>query len=166
MGRLPTMAFVVRKRSGPWEIRESVHTASGPRARTLATFRVLTDDILRRASGVATTPFDPEQVTAAAWRAGAPVEGSPADHAARTLLAEATRGRLPAPALRRLVVDRLAQSGPLPELEAGEGAAEWAGASLEQRGHALWDLLELTDHLPVRRRGALRFPRLAARADG
>ncbi len=156
------MAYVIRKPSGPWEIRESVHTAAGPRARTLTSFRVLTDDVLDQAGAAATRPFDRERVRAAAWRAGAPLGASAADDAARTLLAEAARGRLPAPALRRLLVDRLAAAGPLPELESGDGAAEWAGASPEERGRTLWDLLELTDHLPVRRRGALRFPRMAA----
>jgi hypothetical protein len=160
------MTYVVGRPSGQWEIRESVHTPSGPRARTLATFRVLTDDVLDRASGAATKAFDPDQVRTAAWRAGAPVGESPADQAARALLAEAAAGRLPAPALRRLLVDRLAGAGPLPELAAGDSGAEWAGASLEERGRTLKDLLELTDHLPVRRRGALRFPRLTARPRG
>jgi hypothetical protein len=160
------MTYVIRKPSGRWEIRESVHTASGPRARTLASFRVLTDDVLDRAAGAATRPFQRERVWTAAWRAGTPLGASTADDAARTLLAEAAAGRLPAPALRRLVVNRLCGAGPLPELASGDSGAEWAGASLEERGRALWDLLELTDHVPVRRRGALRFPRLTGRSSG
>ena len=48
---MPTMAYVVERRSGHWEIRESVHTAAGPRARTLATFRMLTDEVLERGLG-------------------------------------------------------------------------------------------------------------------
>jgi hypothetical protein len=160
------MAFLVKRPSGQWEIRESVRTPSGPRARTLATFTVLDDGALERASARAANAFDADQVRDAAWRSGAPVAESAADRAARVLLAEAAAGRLPAPALRRLIVDRLTDGGLPPELTSGDGVAEWAGASLEQRGRALWDLLELTDHLPVRRRGALRFPRLAARSDG
>jgi hypothetical protein len=160
------MAYVVGRRSGQWEIRESVHTPSGPRARTLATFRILTDDVLGRASAAAARTFNPDDVRTAAWRAGAPVGESAADRAARALLAQAAAGHLPAPALRRLLVDRLVGSEPLPELEPGDWAAEWVGASLDERGRALWDLLELTDHLPVRRRGALRCPRLAGRAGG
>jgi hypothetical protein len=158
------MAYVVERRPGHWEIRESVHTAAGPRARTLATFRMLSDEVLERASAAATRPFDPDEVRAAAWRAGAPVGASAADDAARTLLAEVTAGRLPAPALRRLLVDQLSGAGPMPELASGGSEAEWAGASLEERGRTLRDLLELTDHLPVRRRGALRFPRLVSRS--
>jgi hypothetical protein len=160
------MAYVVGRRPGQWEIRESVHTPSGPRARTLATFRVLTDEVLDRAAQTATRPFDPDEVRTTAWRAGVPLGEPAADQAARTLLAEAAAGRLPVPALRRLLVDRLAGAGPLPELAAGDSGAEWAGASLEDRGRTLKDLLELTDHLPVRRRGALRFPRLTARTRG
>lgn len=160
------MAFVVKRPSGQWEIRESVWTPAGPRARTLATFTVLSDEALDRASARATNPFDGDQVRAAAWRSGAPVAESAADRAARALLAEAAAGHLPAPALRRVLVDRLTDGGLPPELASGDGAAEWAGASLDQRGRALWDLLELTDRLPVRRRGALRFPRLAASDHG
>ncbi|MGH9040731.1 MAG: hypothetical protein ACRDZ3_10935 [Acidimicrobiia bacterium] len=159
------MAFVVERKPGHWEIRESVHTSSGPRARTLATFRTLTDAILDRASAAASRAFDPDEIRAAAWRAGVPVGEPVADQAARRILAEAAAGRLPAPGLRRLLVDRLAGAGPLPELASAGTAPEWAAASLEERGRALWDLLELTDHLPARRRGALRFPRLAVRAD-
>jgi hypothetical protein len=156
------MAYVVERRPGRWEIRESVHTDAGPRARTLTTFQVLTDEVLDRARAAATKPFAAAGVRLAAWRAGAPLGASAADDAARRLLAEAAAGRLPAPALRRLVVDHLARAGPLPVLESGDSVAEWAGASLEERGRALRDLLELTDRLPVRRRGTLRFPRLSA----
>ena len=143
-----------------------MHTPSGPRARTLATFRMLTADVLARAAQAATRPFDAGEVRTTAWRAGAPVGESAADQAARTLLAEAAAGRLVAPGLRRLLVDRVGGAGPLPDLASGDSGAEWAGATPEERGRTLRDLLELTDHLPVRRRGALRFPRLTTRARG
>ena len=160
------MAFLVARRPGQWEIRESVHTASGPRARTLATFRVLTDAVLEQAEAAAVRPFDREEVRASAWRAGVPLGEPLADRAARALLGEVAAGHLPAPGLRRLVVDRLTEAAPLPDLEAGGSASEWAGASLEERGETLRDLLELTDRLPAPRRGVLRFPRLtAARGD-
>lgn len=160
------MAFVVARPGGQWEIRESVHTPSGPRARTLATFRILTDETLDRASRAATRPFDPHQVRLSAWRAGAPVGDSPADGAARLLLAEISSGRLPAPALRRMLVDSLAAAGPLPELQSGGSMGDWLGASPEERGGALRDLLELADRLPPPRRGRLRFPRLGGAGGG
>ena len=71
------MAYVVARRNGRFEVRESIHTPEGPRARTLAGFRVLDDEILERASGRATRPFDRRAVIASARRVGAPVERGP-----------------------------------------------------------------------------------------
>lgn len=159
------MAFVVAKANGRFEIRESVHTASGPRARTLATFRVLAPDVLDRAARAATRPFDADEVRVAARRAGAPVAEPEADQAARVLIAEAAAGRFPAPGLVSLLRQHLSRAAPSPVLEAGESAAEWMRASDRERGDALRDLLELTDHLPARRRGPLRFPSLRAAGD-
>lgn len=68
------MAYVVARRNGRFEIRESQHTAKGPRARTLAGFRVLTDAILARAEGKALRLFDAESVVASAEKAKAPIE--------------------------------------------------------------------------------------------
>jgi hypothetical protein len=65
------MAYVVARRNGRFEIRESLHTAKGPRARTLAGFGVLTDEILAAASGRAQRPFDAEAVIGSGRRAGA-----------------------------------------------------------------------------------------------
>ena len=45
------MAFVVRRPKGRWEIRESFVGPSGPRARTLASFRVLSEDVIERVTG-------------------------------------------------------------------------------------------------------------------
>src|ERR1700687_4471424 len=47
--RLPTM-FVVRRPADRWELRESTLTPSGPRSRTLATFRELDDQTIRHAT--------------------------------------------------------------------------------------------------------------------
>lgn len=68
------MAYVVARRNGRFEVRESIHTPDGPRARTLAGFRVLDDEVLVRASGRATRPFDRKAVIASARRIGAPVK--------------------------------------------------------------------------------------------
>lgn len=67
------MAYVVARRGGRFEIRESVHTAKGPRARTLAGFSVLTEDALAAAARRAQRPFDAGAVVRSARRARAPV---------------------------------------------------------------------------------------------
>jgi hypothetical protein len=67
------MAYVVARRNGRFEIRESQHTPSGPRARSLAGFQILTDEVIARASSRARGPFDFAAVLASGRRAGAPV---------------------------------------------------------------------------------------------
>jgi len=67
------MAYVVARRGGRFEIRESLHTAKGPRSRTLAGFDVLTDDVLAAAARRAQRPFDSEAVIRSGRRAGARV---------------------------------------------------------------------------------------------
>jgi hypothetical protein len=66
------MAYVVARPRGRFEIRESVHTPEGSRARSLASFRELSDEVLAKASKRACRPFDPDAVRASAARAGAP----------------------------------------------------------------------------------------------
>ncbi|HEY3758481.1 MAG TPA: hypothetical protein VGL37_01870 [Solirubrobacteraceae bacterium] len=68
------MAYVVARRSGRFEIRESLHTAKGPRARTLAGFAVLSDDVLATAARRAQRPFDADAVLRSGRRAGARVQ--------------------------------------------------------------------------------------------
>ena len=89
------MAYVVPRRNGRFEVRESVHTPRGPRARSLAGFHVLTEDALSAAAKRASRSFDATAVIASARRAGAPVhapllgETAPDDVASRFL--EASR---------------------------------------------------------------------------
>jgi hypothetical protein len=154
---MPTMAFVVRRPGGRWEIRESLHTKAGPRARSLASFRVLTPDVLERAAQRARTPFAAADIVAAARRSGITIDEAAVDRAARTLLREMARGNLPVPGLRRLLVDRLS---PRKFSDPGGGIGDWFGATDEERGDTLRQLLELTDKLPHRRRGKLAFPGL------
>jgi hypothetical protein len=66
------MAYVVARPKGRFEIRESVHTPAGPRARSLAGFDVLTDEVLAKAARRAQRPFDLEAVLASGRRARAP----------------------------------------------------------------------------------------------
>ncbi len=61
---------MVARPRGRFEIRESVHTPKGPRARTLANFEQLTDKVLDTARLRASTPFDPDAVRASAIKAG------------------------------------------------------------------------------------------------
>ncbi len=67
------MAYVVARRNGRFEVRESLHTRKGPRAHTLANFDVLTDEVLANAAAKAERPFDVHAVLASGQRAGAPV---------------------------------------------------------------------------------------------
>jgi hypothetical protein len=69
------MAYVVARPKGRFEIRESVHTPKGPRARSLANFASLTDEVLERARRRASRPFDVEAVRAAARAAAAIGDG-------------------------------------------------------------------------------------------
>ncbi len=63
------MAYVVTRPKGRFEIRESVHTDKGPRARSLANFSHLNDEVIERARQRASRPFDAHEVRAAAVRA-------------------------------------------------------------------------------------------------
>jgi hypothetical protein len=66
------MAYVVARPKGRFEIRESLHTPDGPRARSLAGFDILSDTVLAKAARRAQRPFDAERVLASGRRAGAP----------------------------------------------------------------------------------------------
>lgn len=151
------MAFVVRRPGDRWEIRESSLTPAGPRARTLASFKHLSDDVIARAAGRAQGAFDRDELIGAARRAGVPFERHPADATAETLIRMIARGSLPRPGLRRLLRDTL---GGEPARIDGS-LAEWIGASPEERGRALVDLLGLADRLPKPRRTRLTFPGLS-----
>ena len=143
------MAFIVPNRRGKFEIRESRSTPDGPRSRTLATFDQLTDEVIGKAGEKASAPLDPEDLRAAARRAGATVAPAPADRAARDLIAELGRGEEIAPGLRTMLVDLLAKHEMSRSAsDAPHSIAEWAAATPEKRGDALEDLLLLADALP------------------
>jgi hypothetical protein len=158
------MAFVVSTRQGAFEVRESFNTPKGPRSRTLATFRELTDEVIEKAREKSAKPPTPQELRDAARRAGAPVSAAPADTAARDLIAELARGRTLDPKLRRLLVDALGDgwTEPAGGPSASRSAAEWIAATPKQRGKALEELLLLADALPSagRKGKPLRFPRL------
>src|SRR5258706_14812712 len=115
------MEYVVKRPGGRWEIRESVSTDRGPRARTLGSFRRFTPAVLKRAVAAATRPTSSEAILEAATRAGA--VSSAADAASQALLAEVAAGRPPSPGLRRLVLTMLSE--PPAHDPPGAEAAEW-----------------------------------------
>ncbi|MGD1057149.1 MAG: hypothetical protein ABR992_07015 [Solirubrobacteraceae bacterium] len=87
------MAYVVTRPKGRFEIRESLHTPNGPRARSLAGFNVLTDAVLAKAARRAQRPFDVDAVIVSGRRAGAPttVSVGEEDKDARRSFVEASR---------------------------------------------------------------------------
>jgi hypothetical protein len=137
------MAYVVARPKGRFEIRESVHTPKGPRARSLANFAHFDDAVLDRARRRASRPFDAEGVRAAAARV--------------TVRARAITPRHEQPETRRFVdaSRRMARSlERVPPPEARRDA-----------GDALIDLLGLVAQVgafrPPRDPEPLRFPPLA-----
>jgi hypothetical protein len=154
------MAYVVARRGGPWEIRESRATAAGPRSRTLATFRILTPEIVEHARRRSSQPLDPHALRRIALHAGAPVAARAPNQAAGELLAELAAGGRPRPALRNLLLDAL-EPGVEATSDSARAAARWITASPAQRGAALRDLLLLADRLPPSRAPSRpRFPRI------
>ena len=143
------MAFVVARPGGRFEVRESHATPHGPRARTLATFATLDDAVVAHVIERAESPIDVQHLVHAARRAGAPVTvgASPADAAARALLAEIRAGHRPSPALAAALSEAVEPSTPVSD--SVRAAAAWSGTTREERGDALRDLLLLSDRLPV-----------------
>jgi hypothetical protein len=167
------MAFIVPTRRGGFEIRESQSTPKGPRSRTLATFRELTDEVIEKARARSAKPPGAEELREAAKRAGAPEAPEPIERAARELITELGKGRHLDPTLRHLLIDLLRRGGAdgteaPPVSDAARGVAEWMASTPRERGEALFDLLLLADALPHRgRRGKpLEFPRLDSTAHG
>jgi hypothetical protein len=176
------MAYITARKSGNWEIRESVSTPEGPRSRTLASFRTLSDGVIRHAQARATKPLDNDEIRKAAHRAGAPVDLADADRAAGDLLRELADGREPHPILRTLLIDALQEGPPARLGEAprsreenaatgilpfetphnARASAAWLTRTPTERGAALHDLLLLADRFPNDRRIGedLTFPRL------
>jgi hypothetical protein len=156
------MAFVVARRDGRFEFRESIATPTGPRARTLATFRELTDDVLDRAEQRAQRPIDRQALEARAHALGAPWDSRATSRLAHRLLEELHSGRHLPPMLASALALELGEAAtPLPD--SLPPLTDWLGATARERGDALRDLLRLTDRLPPgRSRRSKRFPRLAS----
>jgi len=152
------MAFVVKRGSGRWEIRESASTPDGPRSRTLATFEVLTTAVLEAAQVRASQPFGADELANKAARAGAAVQLSQADRLARQLLAELSNDRRPSRGLTAELRESLTEGSHRPE------PAGWVGETDQVRGRTLAELMDLTDGLPGEwRPGPLKMPELRRR---
>jgi replication-associated recombination protein RarA len=163
------MAYVVATKPGRFEVRESASTADGPRSRTLASFRELTDEVVQKVRERADKPPTAEDLTRSALKAGAPVRGPELDQAARAALRLMANGERPDPMLRRLLLDALSDedrsdrpTDPKARVsDAARAATQWVGVGAEERGNALRELLDLADALPVRLRPhEIGFPRL------
>jgi hypothetical protein len=161
------MAFVVATQRGRYEIRESQHTSKGPRSRTLASFKELSDDVIEKARARASKPLSAAEVERAARKVGAPGARDPIDRAARELIAELGKGRHLDPTLRRLLIDLLEKNDlddheTRPATDAERSVAEWMASTPQERGNTLFDLLLLADALPHGGRvgKALEFPLL------
>jgi hypothetical protein len=134
------MAYVVVRPKGRFEIRESIHTPKGPRARSLASFTRLTDEVLATAGRRATRPFDDEAVRASAARAANPT-----------------------PRHRRPEIQRFVESSR--RMAAALESRPPRAGSTRDPGDALIDLLGLVAQVsafqPLRAPEPLRFPPLA-----
>lgn len=149
------MAYVVARHNGRFEIRESEHTAKGPRARTLAGFRVLTDAVLTRAAKKALRRFDIEAVIASAERAKAPID----------LSKRAERG-----ARRDREMDRDAFVHASRRMAAITSSPRARESSRKDAGEALIELLGFADAVarsrPAPPRRPLAFPVLGRLVEG
>lgn len=155
------MAYVVARPGRSFEIRASTLTRRGPRSTVLATFRVLTDEVLERAAARADGTLDRDKVRRSARRVGAPVAPPPADEQAGELLESLALGARPTPVRARLAAYALAPGEVTPPEDHLQSAGAWAGVDVQRRGDTLVDLLGLVDALPPSRRtGRSQFPRL------
>lgn len=163
------MAFIVPTKRGTFEVRESRNTPEGPRSRTLVTFSELNEEAIEKVRERAVKPPSVEELREAAIRVGAPVPGAPVDEAAREMLRLLAGGKTLDPMLKRLLIDGLERGDRSDRptdpnalvSDAARSVTEWIGASNEQRGEVLRDLLEFADAVPIRLRPTeISFPRL------
>jgi hypothetical protein len=159
------MAYVVARAGGRFELRETSLTRRGPRGRTLATFRVLSPEVMDHAEQRAGRRLDWDAVRRRARRAGAPVASPPADERAGEMLGLLAHGESITPVRAHLVAHALAPEAVAAPDHHLRAAGEWAGTDAAARGAALRDVLTLVDAIPAKpRTRPLRFPRLSSDA--
>jgi hypothetical protein len=165
------MAYLVRRSTTRFEIRESRSTPRGPRSRVLASFpESLTRDALDRAAARATRPFDAAALVRRARGLGIPVLERSREPEARALLSRLHRGDPLDPVLAASLRRALARLPEAPVPESLEEVSQWVGASAAERGAALRDLLDLYGRIarsrpPRRQRARARFPRFSSRGE-
>lgn len=163
------MAYLVRRGSDRFEIRESVATARGPRSRRLVGFRGrLTPDVLARAAARAQRPFDPRALVRRARALSIEVVDRSREPEARALLARLRRADRLDPRLAAVLRAALSREPESRIPEELEDVADWVGASAADRGSALRQLLDLYGRIaasrtPGSQREKPRFPRIASR---
>ncbi|MCU1467289.1 MAG: hypothetical protein JWM72_3217 [Actinomycetia bacterium] len=146
-----------------YEIRESVMTAAGPRARTLATFRVLTAGVIADAAARAQRTFDADKIRARASALRVPQRSHEAAATASELLARLHNGESLPPALIA-ELRRALPRGPVEVPDSLQSAIEWLGADDSTKGRALRDLVDVASRIPARARSrASAFPRLSSK---
>jgi hypothetical protein len=155
------MAFIVAKKDGSWEARESVRTESGPRSKTLASFREISPEVIRQITDRASKPVDIDDLRRRAARAGVPTATEVDRLAARTAREIALAGR-PSRNYSILLADALREESKLPHHL--DRMKLWAGATLAERADVLVDLLRASGAFPPidreRDRQRPRFPRI------
>ena len=149
--------FVVGRPGNRWELRESTLTRSGPRSRTLATFRELDSRAIERVSS-RSPDVDPQELRSLCRRAGAPVAPSLPDGAAAQLLGALANDERPRRGIRRILAAELGDASATAS-DSERAAARWLTATPAERGQTLRDLLLLADRLPAPRRKSLAYPR-------
>lgn len=164
-GHTTTMAYIVSRRDGRFEIRESSMTPAGPRSSTLAIFSELSEQVLALASARANGSFSSDELRGRATTMGVPWVGNQAALTARRLIAESVSGRPPPPVfeavLRATLIDASVAAIP-PNIEP---LLEWIGRSDEYKGRVIRDLLSFGDAFPPSRRldRTLDYPRICSR---
>ena len=167
MGILVGMAYVVARPRGRFEIRESVHTPKGSRARSLVSFTELSDEVLGKAGKRASRPFDVDAVRASAARAGAPTRRhrraetrGAGTRQVQTRRAESRQSGVRQAEMRKFVESSRRMAAALETRPGGAGSSP-----SRDPGDALIDLLDLVSQVsafgPARRPEPLRFPPLA-----
>ena len=158
---MTTTMYVVARPKGRWEARESFRTESGPRSRTLASFRELDDEAIDRIKERSSVPVDIDELRRMAVRAGAPTISEP-DRLAARLTREIALARRPSKNYLALLAGSLSDRPELPDHL--ESMSMWAGATLEERSEAVVDLLRVGSAFPPvdweERNRRPRFPRI------
>jgi len=161
------VATIVARRDGRFEIRESFRTPGGPRSRTLAAFRVMTEEVLDGAARRARSRLDRSALVRRARDLGAQYEESHEDRAALDVLSRLSHGGKLAPSVAGALRDAL-RGSPAGVTDSIPPVLEWLGRGAAERGEALRDLLRLADRVArsrgLRPAGDLAYPHIRSRS--